>query len=246
MWPVIVRIGSFEVTSFGVMVAVGALVGFWLLRRETEARGLPVQVVDTAWIAVVAGLVGAKLLWVAEHAGEDSFGALLMSRGGLSWFGGFAGGLGTGLFVVWRSGWPIVPVLAAAAPALAVGHALGRVGCFLVGDDYGRPTDLPWGVAFPEGLPPTTAPVHPTQLYEAVPLFLLAGLLLRLRNRGWRDGPLLALYLLTTGALRFLIEIIRINERVAFGLTVAQLGAAGLVVTGAVLWWRGTRASRPV
>lgn len=108
---------------------------------------------------------------------------LLFSRGGLSWFGGLTGDVGTGLWVLWRQRIPIVRALAAATPALAVGHAIGRVGCFLVGDDYGRPSDLPWAVAFPEGLPPTDVPVHPTQLYEAIALAIVAMTKLRTTTR---------------------------------------------------------------
>src|SRR4029453_3250219 len=103
-----------------------------------------------------------KLLWTLEHVGEEPLAGLLFSRGGLSWFGGFAGGSGTGLVGIARHGWPVGQTPAAATPALAIGHAIGRVGCFLVGDDYGRPSDLPWGIAFPNGLPPTDVPVYPT------------------------------------------------------------------------------------
>ena len=99
-------------------------------------------------------LLGAKLLWTAEHAGEEPLLRLLTSRGGMSWFGGLAGGLAAGLVFMWRAGLRPIAVLAAAAPGLAAGHAVGRVGCFLVGDDYGRASTLPWAVAF-AGLPPT-------------------------------------------------------------------------------------------
>src|SRR5919202_7107424 len=98
---------------------------------------------------------------------------------------------------------PKLGVLASATPALAVGHAIGRIGCFLVGDDYGRPTDLPWAVAFPEGLPPTTDRVHPTQLYEMAALLVLAAVLIAWRRRGVPDVIVLGRYLLIAGAIRF-------------------------------------------
>jgi phosphatidylglycerol:prolipoprotein diacylglycerol transferase len=125
--------------------------------------------------------------------------------------------------------------LAAATPALAVGHALGRIGCFLVGDDYGRPSDLPWAVAFPEGLPPTDRPVHPTQLYEAAALVPMAWLLLRWRRRERPDRMILGAYLVMTGALRFAIEFIRVNERVVGPLTLAHVISLAIVAAGAVL-----------
>ena len=128
--------------------------------------------------------------------------------------------------------WPIVRTLAAATPALAFGHLIGRIGCFLVGDDYGRPSNLPWAVAFPEGLPPTTAPVHPTQLYEAVGLALLGLLLLRWRRRDVPDAVVLGRYLVGAGVLRFLIEFIRVNERIAFGLSVAHFASLAGIALG--------------
>ncbi len=127
---------------------------------------------------------------------------------------------------------PLMTVLSAAAPALTLGHAVGRIGCFLVGDDYGRPTTLPWGIAFPEGLPPTTDRVHPTQIYEALALFVLTGALVWLRRRGARDRAVFGAYLMAAGTLRFLIELVRVNVVVALGMTTAQLFSVGLVVAG--------------
>ena len=235
MYPVLFRIGSFEITSFGVMVAVAALVGLWLFRRELRWSGLAADATDAGIVGVIGGLLGAKLLWTVEHASEAPVAELLFSRGGLSWYGGLMGGVGAGLAYIRLRGWPVVPILAAATPALAFGHLLGRIGCFLVGDDYGTPSTLPWAVAFPEGLPPTTVPVHPTQVYEAVGLGVLGWLLLRWRRSGKRDETVLGRYLIGAGALRFVIEFIRVNERVAFGLSVAHLVSLAAVVTGAGL-----------
>jgi phosphatidylglycerol:prolipoprotein diacylglycerol transferase len=234
MYPILFRIGEFEITSFGMMVAVAALAGVEIFRHELRQRGLPEDAVQAAIYGVIGGLVGAKLLWVAEHAGQEPLTGLIFSRGGLSWFGGFLGGVGTGLMTMRVRGWPVVPVLAAATPALAFGHLLGRIGCFLVGDDYGRPTGLPWGIAFPEGLPPTDVPVHPTQLYEALFLGCLGWMLLRWR-RQVSDGQLIGRYLLLAGTARFLIEFIRINERVALGLTVAHWVSLAMMMAGGVL-----------
>lgn len=138
------------------MVAVAVLVGLWLFRRELRRSALPQDGADAGIAGAIGGLLGAKLLWTLEHFGEEPLLDLLLSRGGLSWFGGLAGGVSVGMWVTHRKRLAVVATLAAATPALAVGHALGRVGCLLVGDDYGRPTDLPWGIAFPEGLPPTS------------------------------------------------------------------------------------------
>ena len=232
MYPTLFRIGTFEVTTFGVMLAVGASVGLWVFRRELRRSGLPEAALDAAIAGVIGGMVGAKLLWVFEHRGEEPFGHLLVSRGGMSWFGGFAGGILAGLTVMQRKRLPKLAVLAAATPALAIGHAIGRIGCFLVGDDYGRATHLPWGVAFPRGLPPTVAPVHPTQLYEAVALVPLAWLLFRWRRQGRPDRFVLGAYLVLAGTVRFLIEFVRVNVRVLGIFTVAHLASLMAVAVG--------------
>ena len=153
----------------------------------------------------------------------------------MSWFGGLFAGVGSALLMFWIRKLPILPILSAATPALAVGHLFGRIGCFLVGDDYGRPSDLPWAVAFPRGVPPTTDRVHPTQLYEAIFLAVLAWLLIRWRRTGTPDRIVFGRYLILAGTARFLIEFVRINPAVALGLTVAQLGTLVLMILGAYL-----------
>ena len=190
---------------------------------------------DSGVAGILGGMIGAKLLWVFEHLGEEPAADLLLSRGGMSWFGGLAGGVLAAVMVMHWKRLPKLAVVAAATPALAVGHLVGRIGCFLVGDDYGRPSDLPWAVAFPEGLPPTTTPVHPTQLYEAAALIPIAFALVRMRRNGSNDRAVLGTYLVLAGALRFLIEFIRINERVIGPLSVAHLASLAAVTVGGVL-----------
>ena len=218
-----------------MLVAIGAMVGLWLFNRELKRSGLPGDALDAGVAGVAGGLVGAKILWVFEHLGEEPLGGLLLSRGGMSWFGGLAGGVAAGLWLMRRRRLPIVAVLAAATPGLAIGHAIGRIGCFLVGDDYGRPSDLAWAVAFPQGLPPTTVPVHPTQLYEAIALVPIAMMLIRWRRKGLDARTVLGRYLVAVGLLRFLIEFIRVNVRVIAGLTVAHLASLCVIVVGAAL-----------
>ena len=235
MLPVLFRIGSLEITSFGVMVALGALAGLWVFRRELSRAGLPDAAVDAAVYGLVGGLLGANLLYVFEHLDEGSFLSLFLDRGGMSWFGGFVGGLAAGYATIRVKRWPVMAVLAAATPALAIGQMLGRIGCFLVGDDYGSPTSLPWGVAFPRGLPPTTDRVHPTQLYEAIFLAGFAWVLIGWRRRGLSDRTVLGRYLLVAGGFRFLLEFVRVNTRVAGPLTVAHFFALAVALLGVVV-----------
>ena len=235
MYPVLFRIGSLEITSFGALVAIAALVALWVFGREVRRSGLPEAALNAAIGGVLGGLVGAKLVWSIEFSGTAPFTSLLFSRGGLSWFGGFLGGVGTGLWLLHRARVSLTRGLAAATPALAVGHAIGRVGCFFVGDDYGKPTDLPWGVAFPLGLPPTDVAVHPTQLYETALLIPVVWLLLRWRAQGTPDLVVIGRYLVLVGAIRFMIELVRINARVLGPLTLAQLFSLGVMVVGTTL-----------
>ncbi len=238
MYPVIGRIGGFEITSFGVLVALGSLCGLWVFGRELRARQLPPSLENAALVGTLGGLVGAKLMWVVEFSGRAPIQDLLFSRAGLSWFGGLLGGLIAGIGLIVARRWPLIPSLAAAAPAVAVGHMLGRIGCFLVGDDYGTPSDLPWAVAFPQGAPPIDVAVHPTQLYEAIFLGWLAWWLVRLRKRGASDYRILGTYLVLAGAFRFLVEFIRVNDPVLFGATLAQVFSTALMIAGGIILLR--------
>jgi phosphatidylglycerol:prolipoprotein diacylglycerol transferase len=244
MYPVLFRIGSFEITSFGAMVALAAMVGLWLFRRELARSGLPQEAADAGLVGVLGGLAGAKLLWTIEHAGTGPISELLFARGGLSWYGGLIGGVGAGLAYIRLHGWPVLPTLAAATPALAFGHLIGRMGCFLVGDDYGTPSGVPWAVAFPQGLPPTTVPVHPTQLYEAAGLGVIGWLLIRWRRSGAPDRVVLGRYLVLAGTLRFAVEFLRVDERVALGLSVAHLVSLAAIAAGLIMLMTSSVSTR--
>ena len=228
------------------MVAVAAVTGIFLFDRERRRSGLPDGALDAAMAGVFGGLAGAKLIWALEHMGrEGPFLDLLFSRGGLSWFGGFAGGVGSGIVMLrWRR-LSILRVLAAATPALAIGHAIGRIGCFLVGDDYGVPSTLPWAMAFPEGLPPTTTPVHPTQLYETLALLPVAWLLVRWRRAGRPDRFVLGAYLVSTGLIRFAIEFLRWRQPLVGPFAVAHVAAAAVVIAGVTLLYASSGEPRP-
>ncbi|MEQ1871914.1 MAG: prolipoprotein diacylglyceryl transferase family protein [Vicinamibacterales bacterium] len=243
IYPVLFRIGDFEVTSFGLLVAVAAVVGLWLFERERRLSGLPDGTVDAAMAGVVGGLAGAKVVWAVEHMGQaGSFLDLLLSRGGLSWFGGFAGGFLAGVSILRRRRLPILRVLAAATPALALAHAIGRVGCFLVGDDSGTPSNLPWAVAFPEGLPPTSLRVHPTQLYETAALLPFVWLLLRWRRQQRPDRFVLGAYFVFTGAARFGIEFLRIREPLFGPIAVAHVFSMVAICVGVALLYSSYRS----
>jgi phosphatidylglycerol:prolipoprotein diacylglycerol transferase len=255
IYPFVIHLGRFEITGYGIMMMVGFLVGGWLISLELQRRGLFEEyAADITVAAVIGGIIGAKLWYWALNGGE------LFSRGGLVWYGGFVGGALAVILNGWRLRVPLRWTCQISAPALAAAYALGRVGCFIVNDDYGRPTDLPWGVRFPEGLPPSTAQkmqeqfgvpippgtdsatvlaVHPTQLYEAILMLGAFALLWRLRRAPRPIGWLFGLYLVLAGAERFLIEIVRAKDDRWFGpLTIAQLVSIMIVAIGGLVLYQ--------
>jgi phosphatidylglycerol:prolipoprotein diacylglycerol transferase len=186
--------------------------------------------IDLAVTAVFA--VAVYFLFPPIERGATSFFSLLVAREGITWYGGLIGAVIVGAIGCRRNGIPIVLFANCGAAATAVGQALGRIGCFLVGDDYGRVSDVPWAIAFPQGAPPTLDPVHPTQLYEAAWLALVGAYLWRRRDSPFLFGEYLAL----NGAGRFVIEMWRVNPRVAVGLTEPQWIGIALVALGIGGW----------
>ena len=162
------------------------------------------------------------------------------SREGITWYGGLVGGVAVGAIGCRIHGVPIRGYMNCIAVALPIGQAIGRVGCFLVGDDYGRVTDLPWGVMFPRGLPPTVQPVHPTQLYEIAWLLPVAWLLWRRRRR---SPFLFGEYIALNGLGRLFIENWRVNPSVALGLTEPQWIGIALIALGMSGWIYCRRAA---
>lgn len=262
MYPVLFEIGGVSITSFGVMMFFAFLAGAWVLSRQLEARKLDGELAWDAliWIAI-GGVLGAKLYYnllhfdalLADPVGE------LTNRAGLVWYGGLIGGVLAYLLFVRRRQLPVGRMFDATAPALALAYAIGRVGCFLVGDDYGLPTDAPWGVAFPNGAPPSTAgylrtvgadipasvpdsavlAVHPTQLYEVALALVMFAILLRMSKRSLLPGQLFGAFLGLYGIERFFIEFVRAKgDRIALGLSTSQVLSLLLVGLAIALWTR--------
>jgi phosphatidylglycerol:prolipoprotein diacylglycerol transferase len=252
MYPVVWEPFGFAISSFGVMMAIGFLVSDRIVARRFVEQGLAADLSSTILVwAVVCGVLGSKLYYAVEFSlrGEGSFFALLAARAGMVWFGGLiAGALGVTL-ATRLHGIPTGVVANAVANAAPFGQACGRVGCFLVGDDYGHPTDAWYGVAFPEGSPPTidaaTGRVYavvPTQLLEVAWLCAVGALLWRRR----KTSPFLfAEYAVLAGIGRFFVEFLRNNEPVALDLTGAQLIGAGMVALGGAFWLRARRRAQP-
>jgi phosphatidylglycerol:prolipoprotein diacylglycerol transferase len=244
MYPILFEIFGFPISSFGVMLAAAFLAGTWLAAKRMEEVGLDPDHATTMLIyAMVGGIGGAKLYFAVDVSLREGipFTQLLLAREGITFYGGLLGGIVAVLIGTRIHDIPANLFFNCVCLAGALGQALGRIGCFLVGDDYGRPTNLPWGVAFPEGAPPTLERVHPTQLYEAAWLFALTVFLWRRRHR----SPLLwGEYLVLAAVARFAVEFLRLNPRVVFGLSEAQVIAVLLAVVGGGSWlWARRRSS---
>ena len=248
VYPLVFQVGPLSVTGFGIMMMMAFVIGGWAMQLELRRRGLDEEfAADVVIGAVLGGLIGAKL-WYVALTGES-----LLSRGGFVWYGGFLGGVLGVVFNSWRRRVPIAFTAELVAPALTVGYAVGRVGCFLVGDDYGVPTSLPWGIKFPFGLPATSVAnlmqlhvqfpagtnpteviaVHPTQVYETALMLLATAWLWKHRDHRHGSGWLFGCYLIIAGLERFAIEFLRAkDDRVLHGFTIAQVMSAAIVLVG--------------
>jgi phosphatidylglycerol:prolipoprotein diacylglycerol transferase len=240
-----ISIGPLTLQTFGICFAFAFLASGWLVARRLDEIGEPADwAYELIFCALIGGLVGARIDFLIQNwdeASEDLLGSIF-SGSGLVWLGGLIGGaLGVVLWARWR-GFLGLRLLDLCAPGLALGYAIGRVGCQLSGDgDYGKPSDVPWAMSYPDGTVPTDDQVHPTPVYEALAMGLAALVLWRLRDR-YRPGILFAIYLVIAGVERLLIEFIRRNDEVALGLTLPQIISVGMLVAGLVWIARAHRA----
>ena len=259
VYPLILRLGPLELTGYGLMMMVAFLMAGWAMQLELRRRKLDEEfAADIVIAGVVGGLIGAKIWYVLLTGEWDA----LLRRGGFVWYGGFLGATGAILLNGWRRGVPWRFTVELCAAPLALGYALGRVGCFLVNDDYGIPTSLPWAMQFPRGLPPTTVAnlralgskfplaadpmqvvaVHPTQIYETTLMLLAFWWMWRRRDHAHALGWMLGCYLVLGGLERFLVEFVRAkDDRLLGPFTLAQATSVALVVVGTVLlkvWWK--------
>jgi phosphatidylglycerol---prolipoprotein diacylglyceryl transferase len=238
------HIGPLSIPTFGLMVATGLLCAAYILQADFNRRKIAADAFMIIGVAGLAGIAGARLYHVLESPAEFFANPwpYIFSREGFAWFGGFLGGFTALVILAKKAKIPLLLFLDACSPAGAAGYAIGRIGCFLSGDgDYGRPTNLPWGMSFPNGIVPTTERVHPTPLYEFVAWMAIAALLWKLGNKAlkekWPNGEIFCGYLLLTGIARFLVEIIRINPRSFFGMSNAQAASVVSVILSVVLYF---------
>jgi len=242
MLPTLFQLGPFTLHSFGLMVMLGFVAGTWLAARLARERGLPEETfLDGAVLFLFSSIAGARLLYVAlnwnefsRHLGDVA----ALWQGGMSFHGGAFGGVLAGVLYARARRLPVLALADAAAPALALGYAVGRLGCLLNGCCYGGPTHLPWGMHFP-GTDPSRL-YHPAQIYASVISVGLMALLVAAYRRPHRAGQILALYIGLYSAYRFAIEFLRKDvtaDVLALGLTEAQVFSL-FAIAAAALWWR--------
>jgi phosphatidylglycerol:prolipoprotein diacylglycerol transferase len=256
MYPELFKIGPFTVYSYGLMLGISFIVASYILTKEYERRKLSANLAtEITLIAIIFGIAGSKLFSLLENWDEflrDPIG-MAFSPGGLTFYGGLI--LATVAIIVWvrRKKIPFLFVADATSPSLAIAYGIGRIGCHLAGDgDYGFPTNLPWGTNYqngtvppsvmfrgseiaknyPNGIVPDNTPLHPAPIYEFLIMLVVFWILWKLRKKDWADGRLFMLYLVLAGLERFFIEFIRLNPRLLFGLSEAQLISLIMIIVG--------------
>jgi phosphatidylglycerol:prolipoprotein diacylglycerol transferase len=223
MYPILFKLGPITIYSYGLMIALGIMVGLFLARRQAKREGIdPDKILDITLYVLLAALIGARLLFVfmnfAEYA-DEPLRILKIWEGGLVFYGGLLPAVAIGIWYIKRLGLPLWQIADILAPSLAIGHAMGRIGCFFAGCCYGGACDLPWAVTFtnPQSLAyPLGEPLHPTQLYSSLSLFALFGFLILLRKKKTFPGELFWTYILCYAFGRFLLEFLRGDPRGGF------------------------------
>jgi len=237
-WPVL---DGLQISSYGLMLVIAFLICNHLARRDLIKKNKNPDIADDiTFRAAIGGIIGSKIYYLVENPSSindllnasNIIEAISIFGSGLVFFGGLIGGMISVTLYLRKNNIPWLEAADWVAPYLALGHGIGRIGCFLVGDCEGAKCNLPWAVTFPEDSMIGGIPLHPTQLYEFGIYTLIFGYLIYIRNKNKYDGLLMFEYLFLIGLSRFLIEFVRVNDRVLFDLTGAQIISAIMMIIG--------------
>ena len=243
MFPVLIRIGPVTIHTYGLMIAAAFLLGLLLAQRQAVREGLPGdKIADIGFYALFAGIVGSRIFYIGtdwDHFSAHPLDMIKIWEGGLVFYGGVVFAIPVAVWYARRKKLPLWQTADIWAPSIAVGHAIGRLGCFCAGCCYGVPTDLPWGVTFtnPETLAIKGVALHPTQLYESAAELLNFGVLVIVRRRKTFHGQLFWLYVLNYAIIRAVIELFRGDIERGFllpGISVSQGISAVMFVVALV------------
>lgn len=253
MYPTLLKIGSFTLHTYGLLLAMGFLLAVFLALKEARRVNVDANIVmDLAFYILISALIGSRLFYVFtnwDEFREEPLSIFFFWRGGLVFYGGLICAFLIGLWYVKKKHLKFTPLADLVAPSIALGQAFGRLGCFSAGCCYGKPAEIPWAVTFkdPHSLAPRAIPLHPTQLYEALATFSIFLTLIVMRRRERFQGKLFWYYLVFYSTSRFIIEFFRGDPRgwtIAPTLSLAQgisILAAGLAI---YMLWR-KKASSP-
>jgi phosphatidylglycerol:prolipoprotein diacylglycerol transferase len=256
MLPKLIQIGTFYLPTYGVLVALAFLTALAIAGKLGRLQGLSRDAIMNLGIyCALAGIVGAKLFMIVldpyyrKNPGQIFTLSTLQSAG--IWYGGFIVALVFAYFYMRSQGLPFLKTSDIFAPGLAIGHAIGRLGCFAAGCCYGKPTSLPWAVTYTSqdaNGAPLGVPLHPTQIYEAAIESLICVVLYQRAKRQHKEGSIIALYLILSGIARFLIEFLRAHDEanpLGLALTLEQWISVAVCLTGLFLLLRHDQTSRP-
>lgn len=223
MHPILLKIGSFTIYTYGFMIATGIMIALFVARKEAKRVGVdPEKITDLCFYLVISGVVGSRIFYIAttpEMFVDDFLEIFRIWNGGLVFYGAFIGAFITGTVYVTKHKLPLWKVADICAPAVAIGHVFGRLGCFFAGCCYGRVCDLPWAVSFTD--PNTLArPIgellHPTQLYGSGSNLFIFLILISIKRRMKFDGQLFWIYVMLYGIVRSINEMFRADFRGEF------------------------------
>ena len=254
MYPELFKIGPLTVHTYGLFVAMGFLAGISLAVSRAKKIGLPHnQIADLGFYILLAAIVGSRVLYVFvnfSHFLSSPLDVFKIWEGGLVFYGGFLAAFATAVWYIKKHSLPVMKTLDVYAPSLAIGHALGRIGCFFAGCCYGAPATVPWAVTFtdPQCLAIKGVALHPTQLYESVGEFTIFFILLFVRSRQKFDGQLIWVYGVAYSALRFTVEIFRGDfERGVYGggISISQDISIGIFLVSLFMLVRGLKKAAP-
>lgn len=246
MIPILFEIGPIQVGSFGLTMVIAFLACVFVIQREFKKIDLkPEWAVNIVFVGAICGVVGARLYFIFEYWDDlinDPI-EMLISGSGLTWYGGFIGGIIGVVWMIHRLPAPTMQLADIIAPVVLLGHGIGRIGCILSGDgDYGPPSDLPWAMSFPNGLVPTEIPVHPTPIYDALMSFVAFFILWKMRKKVQIPGLMVSGLFLGYGFVRFISEFFRTTPPVLFGwMTPAQMISIFSILFGIVWGFYCTR-----
>ncbi len=243
MHPQLFSIGPFTLHTYGLFVALGFLLGLWVATKLGRQQGIsPQQVLDMGFIILFSAVLGSRLLYVLmnlSHYSRHPWGIFEIWNGGLVFSGGAICAVAAIVWYARRHNLALLRLADIWAPAAALGQGFGRIGCFMAGCCYGKPTHVPWAVIFtdPRALAPLHQPLHPTEIYHAVSGFAIFGILLFLHRKRSYTGRVFIWYLLLHSFSRLLIERFRGDDRGMFfhtGMTVTQF-VSTLILAGAFI-----------